>query len=155
LHQDIQIIYDEVKKRYSENDIVVLGYSIGAAFATKLAASNKPRMLILQAPFYNCPDAMKNFSLRTKSPAYKLLRLIPMSRLIKYKFNTNENIQHCKMPIVIFHGVDDKVIYYEASLRLQKLFKPDDKLIPLQGQGHNGITTNRDYLNEIKTVLEN
>ena len=53
LHEDIQIVYDEVKRRYSENEIIVLGYSLGTGLATRLAAKNNPGLLILQAPFYS------------------------------------------------------------------------------------------------------
>ena len=45
--------YNEMASRYKEDDIIVLGYSLGAAAAAKLAADNNPQRLILQAPFYS------------------------------------------------------------------------------------------------------
>ena len=57
------------------------------------------------------------------------------------------------MPITIFHGDQDKVIYYESSYKLQKHIKPTDKLIILKGQGHNGVTYNEQYRGEIRKVL--
>lgn len=54
VYSDIQIAYNELKQRYNEGDIIVLGYSMGTAPAAKLAADNKPRMLILQAPILAC-----------------------------------------------------------------------------------------------------
>lgn len=57
------------------------------------------------------------------------------------------------MPIVDFHGNQDEVIYYGSSLKLQKEFKRTDKLITLDGQGHNGMTDNPEYLNEIRKIL--
>ena len=73
--------------------------------------------------------------------------------ILKYKFKTNEFIKDCKMPIVIFHGNQDEVIYYGSSLKLEKEFKPEDKLITLDGQGHNGMTDNPEYRKEIQAVL--
>src|SRR5215475_2574431 len=37
---DMQLMYDELKKTYSEDKIIVLGYSIGTGLAAKIAADN-------------------------------------------------------------------------------------------------------------------
>jgi len=59
LFQDVQLAYNEMLKRYNENSIVVLGYSIGTGPATKLAGTNNPKLLILQAPYYSLTDVVK------------------------------------------------------------------------------------------------
>ena len=58
------------------------------------------------------------------------------------------------MPVVIFHGDQDEVIYYGSSLKLQKEFKKQDTLITLVGQSHNGITENTEYITAIQMVLK-
>jgi pimeloyl-ACP methyl ester carboxylesterase len=73
--------------------------------------------------------------------------------ILKYKFETDQYLKDCKMPIVIFHGNADEVIYYGSSIKLKKLFKSSDTLITLNGQGHNGITDNPEYIQEIKKIL--
>lgn len=142
LFNDIQATYDEIKKRIREDSIVVLGYSIGTGLAAELASTNHPRLLILQAPYYSLTDMM-----------YHTYPIIP-TFLLKYKFQTNEYLKNCKMPIVIFHGDRDEVIYYGSSLKLKKEMKRSDTLITLSGQGHNGMTDNPDYIEAIKKVLE-
>jgi uncharacterized protein len=139
--EDMQTAYDELKKLYPEDKITVMGYSMGTGLATKLAATNNPKRLILQAPFYSMVDMMK----RTYS-------LIP-TFILKYKFETNKHLKDCKMPVTIFHGDQDEVIYYGSSLKLQQGFKSTDSLITLQGQSHNGITDNPFYKNAIKDIL--
>ena len=57
------------------------------------------------------------------------------------------------MPVIIFHGNKDEVIYYESSLKLKELFKKKDTLITLSGQGHNGMSENPGYLIEIEKIL--
>lgn len=141
LFADLQLVYDAMKKKYSEDKIVVLGYSIGSGLAAYLASTNKPKLLILQAPYYNLTDL--------KSHTFPIIPTF----ILKYKFKTNEFIKVCKMPIVIFHGNQDEVIYYGSSLKLEKEFKPEDKLITLDGQGHNGMTDNPEYRKEIQAVL--
>ena len=141
LFQDMQTVYDELKNKYNEDAIIVLGYSLGAGLAAKIASTNNPKLLILQAPYYSMTDMM-----------HHTLPIIP-TFILKYKLKTNEFIKNCKMPIVIFHGNQDEVIYYGSSLKLKELFKEKDTLITLNGQGHNGITDNRDYLIEIQKIL--
>ncbi len=57
------------------------------------------------------------------------------------------------MPVVIFHGNKDEVIYYGSSLKLKELFKTTDTLITLNGEGHNGMSDNSAYLIELQKIL--
>lgn len=141
LFDDIQNVYDELKKQYTEDKIIVLGYSIGTGPASKIASTNNPKLLILQAPYYSMTDMMKH--------TYPIIPTF----LLKYKLETNKYLKDCKMPVVIFHGNQDEVIYYGSSLKLKNEFKKTDTLITLNGQGHNGMTDNRDYKIEIKRIL--
>ncbi|MDB5135463.1 MAG: alpha/beta hydrolase fold protein [Mucilaginibacter sp.] len=139
--EDVQLAYDHIKKKYPENKIIVLGYSIGTGAAANVAANNHPRLLILQAPYYSLTDMMKH--------NYPIIPTF----ILKYKFETYKYIQNCKMPVIIFHGDADGVIYYQSSLKLRTLFKATDTLITLHGQGHNGITNNPDYKNAMYKIL--
>ena len=141
IFQDIQASYDKAKTKYSEDKIIVLGYSIGTGLAAKVASTNHPSLLTLQAPYYSLTDMMRH--------AYPIIPAF----ILKYKFETNEYIKNCSMPLVVFHGDRDEVIYYGSSLKLQKEFKKQDTLITLRGQGHNGITDNSDYKMEIHKIL--
>lgn len=142
LFDAIQTSYDEMKQRFHEDSIVVLGYSIGTGPAAKLAAINDPRLLILQAPYYSMPDLMRR--------AYPIIPTV----ILKYRFRTNEYLEQCKMPVVIFHGDLDEVIYYGSSLKLKDELKPGDTLITLKGQGHNGMTDNPDYVSALASILK-
>jgi pimeloyl-ACP methyl ester carboxylesterase len=73
--------------------------------------------------------------------------------ILKYKFETNNYLKDCKMPVVIFHGNADEVIYYGSSLKLKEQFKKQDTLITLNAQGHNGMTDNEEYKQAMKRML--
>lgn len=141
LFEDIQTVYDSLKNRYPENKIIVLGYSIGTGPASKVASVNNPKLLILQAPYYSLTDMMRH--------TYPIIPTF----ILKYKFETNSYLKDCKMPVVVFHGDQDEVIYYGSSLKLKPIFKKQDTLITLEGQGHNGITDNLDYRTELQKIL--
>lgn len=142
LYKDIQIVYDSMKTKYNEKNIVIIGYSIGTGPATQLASVNKPKLLILKAPYYNMPDL-----------AHQYVKSVPASS-ISYKFSTNEYIVKVKCPVIIFHGNQDDVIYVGSSYKLKELFKKEDRLIILNGQQHNGINENPIYKKELKNILQ-
>ena len=140
LFEDNQIAYNKVKERYKEEDIILLGYSIGTALVAKLAAENNPKLMILQAPFYSFAEMLsKQFSF----PSF----------LLKYKLRTNEYLKQCKCPVVIFHGDKDEIVDYKWSVKLKEEFKDKIHLITLNGEGHNEITTNEVYQNEMQRIL--
>lgn len=141
LHSDVQIVYDSLKKMYDEKDIVIIGNSIGTGLATKLASTNSPKRLILNAPYYSMIDL-----------AHQYIKFMP-SFIIRYKLKTNEYITQVKCPVTIFHGDQDEVIYVGSSEKLKKLFKEGDQLFILEGQQHNGINENVKYQTELRKLL--
>jgi predicted esterase len=58
------------------------------------------------------------------------------------------------MPVVLFHGDQDEVIYYGSSVKLKEVLKSSDTLITLRSQGHNGMTDNREYVAALMKILE-
>ena len=58
-YSDVQLAYQKLRERYPESQTIIVGYSIGTGAATKLASTNNPRMLILQAPYYSLKDVMR------------------------------------------------------------------------------------------------
>jgi uncharacterized protein len=140
-YNDVQLVYDILKKKYTENKIIILGYSIGTGPATKLASTNNAKLLILQAPYYSLTDIM-----------HHNYPFVP-TFILKYKFENYKFIKECKMPLVIFHGNNDEVIYYNSSIKLKALFKKTDTLIALEGQGHNNMSDNLRYQTELQKML--
>lgn len=144
LHNDMQNLYDEIKKEYPENKIIVLGHSIGSGMAARLAAKNDPKLLILQAPPYSLPDLAKNTTPLQVFPSF----------LFRYKLETGKYVSAAKMPVVVLHGDEDEVVYYGSSLKVQEHFKPGDTLITLEGLGHNNFLDTHIYKTEIRKILE-
>ncbi|HUH73959.1 MAG TPA: alpha/beta fold hydrolase [Chitinophagales bacterium] len=143
LFEDNQFIYNILKEHYGENKITLLGYSLGSGLASKLASENQPQLLILQAPYYSIEFVMN-----------ERLPFIP-SFILKYNINTSEYLKKADMPVVIFHGLEDKTISYLNALKLQSEFKKSDTLISIENLGHAGMTENIIYQENLKKVLDN
>ncbi len=142
LYDDVQRAYSMIAKEYDENQIIIVGQSLGTGLATKLAEQNNPKKLILISPYYSFSDLV----------CHKF-RIVP-DFLLKYKFPTNEFIIKVKAPIVIFHGNKDRTIYVESAVKLKKLCKPNDQLFILENLGHNGINDNAEFQKKLKEVLK-
>jgi len=138
---DIQAAYDTLINRYEEENIVVLGYSIGTGPAAKIASDNSPALLLLQAPYFSLTDLVS-----------EIYPFVP-GFLLKYKFPTHRFLEGADMPVIIFHGTEDRVIPHQWSLKLKDRY-PHIQLVLLEGQGHNGMTENRKYQQKMKGVLQ-
>ncbi|MBO2010378.1 alpha/beta hydrolase [Hymenobacter negativus] len=138
---DVDAAYRQLLAEYPESQTVILGYSLGTGPATWLAARHQPRLLILQAPYYSMRDMAK-----------QLYPFVP-GFVLRYPMPTNEFIGQVKAPIVLFHGYRDEVITHTSTLRLKALLKPSDQLIILPGAGHNGMTDNLQYRQELARLL--
>ncbi|MGY5851755.1 alpha/beta hydrolase [Salegentibacter sp. F14] len=144
LHKDVQRLYDELKKEYPENNVIVLGHSIGSGMAARLAAKNHPKLLILQAPPYSLPDLAKNTTPLQVFPSF----------LFRYKLEIGKYVSETNMPVVVLHGDEDRIVYYGSSLKIQQHFKSTDSLITLKGLGHNNFLDTPVYRMEIGKILE-
>lgn len=142
-NQDIQTVYSDFKKEYPENKIVIFGYSLGTGPAAALAANNKPKMLILKAPYYSMVNLTQ-----------KAFSYLPVALLQKYRFATYEYLKKIKSPIVIIHGDADRKIPVDVSYGLKEYLKPTDELLIIKGQGHNSFEKNKEYIFELSKVLE-
>ena len=75
--------------------------------ASRIAADNLPKWLILEAPYASIPTLG-----RTQLPIF------PYEWLTRYKFRTDSCFAHIRCPIHLFHGTNDITVPYENSLIL-------------------------------------
>ena len=139
-YNDVKLVYKELISRYNEEDVIIIGNSIGTGVATRLASESNNKLLILQAPYYNFKSLVK-----------EKISFAP-SFVLKYQFRTNIFLPKCKMPVLIFHGKEDNVISPNNSLELEKLFKTNDQLVLLENQGHNAMNYNKEYFSFLQKV---
>lgn len=140
-YHDASYIYKQLANEYGEDYIIVYGRSIGTGIASKVASEFSPKHLVLESPYYNLPDLVHN-----------IFPIVP-SFLLKYKFRTDQMIQKVKCPITIFHGTIDEVIYFNSTVKLEKLLKKEDTVVPIIGGHHNDLEDFETYHQELAKVL--
>lgn len=141
IYKDLLAVYNFLQSKYAESKIIIIGYSIGTGMASFLASTHNPKMVILEAPYYNFTDFTS-----------KIVPYFP-NFLKKFSFPTNEYFKKIKCPIIIFHGKIDRTIPIENSLQLKKIFKSKDSLFILENQDHIGINENFEFRNKLKALL--
>ena len=144
LHSDAAYVYDWAKKRFPENQIIVYGRSLGTGIATRLAADNNPKMLLLETPYFSLGDVVNSY-----------FPLIPYNAILKYQFRTDLIISkvHCK--IHFFHGTKDAVVPYKSSLKLAALLnkKPSEILTTIPNGEHKNLGEFQAYHTALDNLL--
>lgn len=143
LHNDMQFVYSKLAERYPEDHLIVYGRSMGSGFATKLAAENNPRYLILDAPYYSF-----------KKVAERYLPFLPVRFVLRYHLRTDKWIGQVNCPIYILHGTRDWLIPIAHSEKLQQVNAKRTTLIRINGGGHNNLPSFHEYHNFIRDILK-
>src|SRR5258708_20348310 len=113
--------------------IVVAGWSLGAAVAIDLAARKQVAGLIVLGAFTNIPEQ-----------AHAMLPWVPRSLvrlLVRERFDNVSKIRQVTCPIFIGHGTQDELVPFAMAERLAQAARQRGPVtfLPIQGCSHNGI----------------
>jgi pimeloyl-ACP methyl ester carboxylesterase len=140
---DAQVVYDYTKTLYDEDNIVVLGFSLGSGLASYVASKNTPKLLILNAPYYSWKILI----------ADEIAPPIPQF-LIKYDIPTYQYVKTVSCPIQIYHGTRDFLIHPDTnSKKLQAINPKNINLTFIEDAGHNGLHITKQYYDLLKDLL--
>lgn len=140
---DMQFVYESLTKKYAEHHMLLYGRSMGSGFAAKLASENKPRYLILDAPYYSFKKVVERF-----------LPILPVSLVLRYHMRTDKWIRRVNCHTYILHGTKDRLIPIKHSERLQKINPHKITLIRIEGGKHNNLPSFDEYHNFIRDILK-
>jgi len=142
LKNDLQLIYNKMKEKVDEKYIILYGRSLGSGFATKLASTNQPRMLILDAPYYSLSKVTARYA-----------PFMPMSVILKYPIPTYKWLKYVECPIHIIHGTNDKLIPFKSSVKLSKIRRDQTRLYAIIGGGHKNLNTFESYHKMLAEII--
>jgi uncharacterized protein len=139
---DMQFVYNKLTETYKENHMIVYGRSLGSGFAAYLASENKPRYLILDAPYFSFTKVIERF-----------LPILPVRLVLRYHMRTDKWLPKVNCHTYILHGTRDLLIPIRNSEKLQALHPRKVTLIRIIGGGHNNLPTFPEYHNFIRDIL--
>lgn len=140
---DMQFVYDRLADQYAEDHILVYGRSMGSGFATKLAADNQPRYLILDAPYYSFRKVAERFT-----------PFLPHRFILRFHLRTDRWIKRVTCHTYIIHGTRDWLIPISHSEKLRKFNPHRITLIRIESGGHNNLPSFPEYHNFIRDILK-
>jgi len=135
-----------VRVREIENDnIVVMGRSLGGAVTSWLAVQKKPVATILESTFTSAADLGAD-----------LYPWLPVRSIIKYDYNTLENIKQIEHPIFMAHSKEDEIIPYEHGETLFEAANEPKTFVELRGSHGSGFwETGEKYRTALQGFLNN
>ena len=90
-----------------KENIVLYGESLGTGIALEIAQNKNFAGVILETPFTSMIDAAKEF-----------YPYIPVSLLLKDRYENEKKIKNIKIPIMIMHGKKDTIIPFVMGKRI-------------------------------------
>jgi fermentation-respiration switch protein FrsA (DUF1100 family) len=126
----------------SEQDIVVMGRSLGGAVAIDLASADGARGLILESTFTSMPEVGKT-----------LFPLLPMKLLMRSQFKSIAKIGKYHGPLLHSHGTADRLIPFEMGKKLFDAAHEPKQFVAIPGGDHNDPQT-REYYEALVAFLD-
>ena len=125
-YADAQTVYDSLRRKYPENEIVIAGFSLGGCIAAHLAANNSPRITFLIDPAATTND----FSQRFFEALY-----YPFPSTNAFLFSTESDVSKAKTPVVVI-STDN---LNSPSHQIKPLLNDKDRFFEVKGTSHKTI----------------
>ena len=138
------LAYLHSRKEINREKIIFFGRSLGSAVAVELALNEKCRALILETPFTSILEMGK-----------KLYPFLPVSLLLKTKYDSLAKIRNIKVPILVMHGDKDALVPFEHGKKLYDMANEPKEFYTIPGAGHNDthIVGGDEYFDVIKEFV--
>jgi hypothetical protein len=112
--------------RIDPSQIIIAGWSLGAAVAIDLASREPPAGLVVMSGFTSLVDMGR-----------KLYPFLPVRWLLKYRFDNAAKIGRVKCPTIVAHGARDDLVPYSMSEQLAKAAGGPITRLRIETGGHN------------------
>ncbi len=142
LFNDAQFLYQWIKESYSEDKIILYGRSLGSGVAARIASWNRPRLLILDSPYFSFYHNIKRYAFIT-----------PLKWILRYDIRTDQYLQTVTAPVHILHGDQDRLIPYAQSMQLKSLYPDKISLHGIVGAGHNNLPEYPEFYQKLYEIL--
>lgn len=128
---DARATYAFAAERYPTKQIVLWGESLGSGVAVALAAEKAVGRVILEAPFTSAVDV-----------AAEHYWFLPVRLLMKDQFRSDQRIGKVSAPVLILHGVKDKIVPFSQGERLFELANKPKRIVRFLDAGHDDLDDN-------------
>jgi uncharacterized protein len=142
---DALLLYDtfSVREDINPDRIAIMGRSLGSAMAVYLSSNRAIAGSVLVSPFGSIEDiARSNFP------------FLPVSLLLKHKFNVLPLAAVSGNPMLTIIASDDTIIPPHHSERLFEAWKGEKELVVIENADHNNISYYSGFWEQIRDFLD-
>ncbi|MBX7151395.1 alpha/beta hydrolase [bacterium] len=148
LYNDAETVYRWLteEKKYTPDQIILIGTSLGGSVAVDLAMRQPVRALVVESSFTS------KFGM-----AKVVFPFIPIAWLSYEQFNSLEKIGSLKCPVLIAHGDRDRIIPYGQGRLLFESAREPKFFYTITGADHNDYLQigGKPYLDTIRRFATN
>ena len=99
-----------LNKGIEEKNIILYGESLGTGIATHISQNKNFAGVILETPFTSMADVAKTF-----------YPYIPVSLVLKDKFENKKKMKNISSPILVMHGELDQIVPFRMGKKIYKI----------------------------------
>ncbi len=126
-----------------DKNIILYGESLGTAVAVELASNNNFAGIILESPFTSMVKLAK-----------KYYPYLPVTILLKDKYESENKLEFINSPILIMHGKKDKIVPFEMGMQMF-IKSSDPKYKYFNDIDDHMMDYNLELINSIDNFLKN
>ena len=131
-----------IKQNVKEDQIIIYGESLGTGVSIEVAQNKKFAGIILESPFTSMVDAGKFY--------YPYL---PVSLLLKDRYETIKKLKNINIPILIMHGKKDRIVPFHMGKKVfEKANEPKFSYFP--DNDDHMMDYNEDLLKSLSTFFK-
>ncbi|UTW53880.1 alpha/beta hydrolase [Kordiimonas sp. SCSIO 12610] len=138
LLRDAEVWYDYTRARFPDDDLRIVGYSLGTTFSSHIAAVRNPEHVLLFAPMKSILDM-----------AQRRFVYVP-DFMTNYPFRNDLKLARSNAEIIIFHGLQDKIVPHASGAELKTVLNADDHFYTIDEANHLDLPWRSDVL----TILD-
>ena len=133
------------ERRFSAQDIIIFGRSLGGAVAVHLASQQNPAALIVESTFTSVPDL-----------AADLYPWLPGRWLSRFQYNSLQNIKSVTCPVLVVHSSQDEIIPASHGRRIFSEAREPKEFLEIRGRHDTGfLTSGSGYIAGLDHFLSN
>lgn len=135
--------YLNQERAIDEKDIIVFGRSLGGVIASQLATEVHPGKLIIESAFSSSRDM-----------ARAIFPFISNVILMRYCFNTAENMKQIQSPVLVAHSPDDDIIPFSHGEKIFQAANDPKTFLKMRGDHNNGFLASQpEYEQGLKAFI--
>lgn len=138
------VSYDFARSKYSSNQIVIFGRSMGSGLASYLGSQRPSSSIVLETPYYSLDDLLTRY-----------LFLIPRRWLIQYSFPNYRWLNMTEAKVHILHGTNDQIIPVGMAVKLADSLGSKAQITIIEDGRHHNLSDYQEYWDTLDAIFLN